>query len=78
MEFEYKGYTGELIDVDDSGRLHGRVTNISDVVDFKAHLYRSAVRDLGGSSELLATVDGTVYESEEATRPCGCTGLAVG
>lgn len=41
-------------------------------------LYRSAVKELGGDTSMFATVDGTVYETEEATRPCGCLGLAIG
>ena len=43
-----------------------------------SNMYRSAVRELGGDTSRLATVDGAVYEDESAIRPCGCTGLAVG
>lgn len=43
-----------------------------------SNLYRSAYKELGGDTSLFATVDGTVYESEEAIRPCGCLGLAIG
>lgn len=43
-----------------------------------SNLYRSAVKELGGDTSRLATVDGTVYDSEEAIRPCGCLGLAIG
>jgi hypothetical protein len=43
-----------------------------------SNLYRSAYKELNGDSSLLATVNGTVYESEDASRPCGCLGLAIG
>lgn len=43
-----------------------------------SNLYRSAVKELGGDTSKLATVDGAVYETEEAIRPCGCLALAVG
>lgn len=43
-----------------------------------SNLYRSAYKELGGNSNLLATVDGTVYESSDAIKPCGCLGLAIG
>lgn len=43
-----------------------------------SNLYRAAAKELGRDTSLLATVDGVVYDSEEAIRPCGCLGLAVG
>ncbi len=43
-----------------------------------SNLFRSAVKELGGSTTRLATVEGVVYQSEEDMRPCGCLGLAVG
>lgn len=43
-----------------------------------SNLYRSAVKELGGDTSRLATVDGAVYEDETAVRPCGVTALAVG
>lgn len=43
-----------------------------------SNLYRAAVKEMGGNTSRLATVDGTVYEDEKAIRPCGCTGLSVG
>lgn len=43
-----------------------------------SNLYRSAVKELGGDTTLLATVDGAVYSDESAVRPCGCLALAVG
>lgn len=49
-----------------------------DKIVIVSNLYRSAYKELNGDSTLLATVDGTVYESEDAIRPCGCLGLAIG
>ncbi len=43
-----------------------------------SNLYRSAVKELGGDTSRLATVDGVVYASEVGLRPCGCLALAVG
>ena len=43
-----------------------------------SNLYRSAVKELGGSTEKLATVNGVVYDDKDAVKPCGCTSLAVG
>jgi hypothetical protein len=43
-----------------------------------SNMFRAAVVELGGDTSSLATVDGTVYESEESLRPCGCLALAVG
>ncbi len=43
-----------------------------------SNLYRSAVKELGGDTSRLATVDGVVYQSESDMRPCGCLSLAVG
>ena len=43
-----------------------------------SNLYRSAVKELSGSTEKLATVNGVVYDDKDAVRPCGCTSLAVG
>jgi hypothetical protein len=43
-----------------------------------SNLYRSAVKELGGKTSKLATVDGVVYASESEMKPCGCTALAVG
>jgi hypothetical protein len=43
-----------------------------------SNLYRSAVKELGGDTSLLATVDGTVYESAENPKPIGILRLAVG
>jgi hypothetical protein len=43
-----------------------------------SNLYRSACVELGLDTSKLATVDGVVYADESGTRPCGCTGLAVG
>jgi hypothetical protein len=43
-----------------------------------SNLYRSAVKELGGDTSFLCTVDGAVYDSENAMRPCGCLALAVG
>ena len=40
-------------------------------------LYRSAVKELGGDTSMLATVEGKVF-SEEATTIAGCLGLAIG
>lgn len=49
-----------------------------DKVVIVSNLYRSAYKELSGDTSLFATVDGTVYESEDAIRPCGCLGLAIG
>ena len=43
-----------------------------------SNLYRSAVKELGGSTEKLATVNGVIYDDKDAVKPCGCTSLAVG
>jgi hypothetical protein len=43
-----------------------------------SNLYRSAVKELGGDTSKLATVDGVVYASEADMKPCGCTALAIG
>jgi hypothetical protein len=43
-----------------------------------SQIFRSAVKELGGNTSRLATVDGTVYKSPLDLRPCGCTALAVG
>lgn len=43
-----------------------------------SNLYRSALVELGRDTSKLATIDGAVYADESMTRPCGCTGLAVG
>lgn len=43
-----------------------------------SNLYRSACLELGRDISCLATVDGSVYETEEAIRPCGVLALAVG
>ena len=43
-----------------------------------SNLYRSALVELGRDTSKLATIDGAVYADESVTRPCGCTGLAVG
>jgi len=43
-----------------------------------SNLYRSAVKELGGDTSKLATVDGTVYESEANPKPVGILRLAVG
>jgi len=43
-----------------------------------SNLYRSAVKELGGDTSKLATVDGVVYQSVDNPRPCGCLGLAIG
>jgi hypothetical protein len=43
-----------------------------------SNLFRSAVKELGGSTDDLATVDGVVYDDPTNTRPCGCLGLAIG
>ena len=43
-----------------------------------SNLYRSAVKELGGDTSKLATVDGTVYESESNPKPVGILRLAVG
>lgn len=43
-----------------------------------SNLYRSAVKELGGDTSALATVDGVVYKFEFDLRPCGCLNLAVG
>lgn len=43
-----------------------------------SNLYRSALIELGRDTSKLATIDGVVYADEAGTRPCGCTGLAVG
>lgn len=43
-----------------------------------SQLYRAACKELGRDTSRLATVDGTVYESESSLRPCGCLSLAVG
>jgi len=43
-----------------------------------SNLYRSAVKELGGDTSKLATVDGVVYDDPTNPRPCGCLGLAIG
>lgn len=43
-----------------------------------SNLYRSALVELGLDTSKVATIDGAVYQDEAGTRPCGCTGLAVG
>jgi hypothetical protein len=43
-----------------------------------SNLYRSAVKELGGDTSRLATVDGVVYGDRDNPRPCGCLGLAIG
>ena len=43
-----------------------------------SNLFRSAVKELGGDTSKLATVDGVVYNNPENPRPCGCLGLAIG
>jgi len=43
-----------------------------------SNLYRSAVKELGGDTSKLCTIDGAVYADETATRPVGCLALAVG
>ena len=43
-----------------------------------SNLYRSAVKELGGDTSKLATVDGTVYDSESSVKPVGVLRLAVG
>ena len=43
-----------------------------------SNLYRSAVKELGGDTSKLATVDGVVYQDVNNPRPCGCLGLAIG
>ncbi len=41
-------------------------------------LYRRAVEALGGDTSRLATVDSTVYASEDGKQPVGCLHLAIG
>jgi len=36
------------------------------------------VKELGGDTSKLATIDGAVYNSEANPRPVGCLSLAVG
>ena len=43
-----------------------------------SNLYRSAVKELGGDTSMLATIDGKVYLSAEDKQTCGCIGLAIG
>ena len=43
-----------------------------------SNLYRAAVKELGGDTSKLATVNGVVYSDPENPRPCGCLGLAIG
>ena len=43
-----------------------------------SNLYRSACVELGLDTDRLATVNGVVYYSYDAVKPCGCTSLAVG
>ena len=43
-----------------------------------SNLYRSAVKELGGDTSKLATVNGVVYYDTDNPRPCGCLGLAIG
>ena len=43
-----------------------------------SQLYRSAAKEIHGYTANLATVEGTVYETEDAIRPCGCLSLSVG
>lgn len=43
-----------------------------------SNLYRAACVELGRDTSRLGTVDGTVYEDENAVRPCGCTAIAIG
>lgn len=43
-----------------------------------SNLFRSAVKELGGDTSRLATVDGVVYSDVDNPRPCGCLGLAIG
>lgn len=56
---------------------HDPIPEEGDIV-VVSNLFRSAVRELGGDTSRLATVDGTVYADETAVRPIGCTALAVG
>jgi len=43
-----------------------------------SQLYRAAAKETHGYTANLCTVQGTVYENEEAVRPCGCLSLSVG
>lgn len=43
-----------------------------------SNLYRAACIELGRDVSTLGTVDGAVYEDENAVRPCGCIAIAVG
>jgi hypothetical protein len=43
-----------------------------------SQLYRAAAKEVHGYTANLCTVQGTVYENEEAVRPCGCLSLSVG
>ena len=49
-----------------------------DEIVIVSNLYRSALKDLGISTQRLATVGGTVYASVDNPRPVGCTYLSVG
>lgn len=56
---------------------YDEIPNDYDIV-IVSNLFRSAVKELGGDTSKLATVDGVVYQSEIDMRPCGCINLAVG
>ena len=70
---ETEGASAIAVDADDRRRR----TRGPDIV-VVSNMYRSAVKELGGSTSKLATVSGTVYSDESAVRPCGCLRLAVG
>lgn len=43
-----------------------------------SNFFRAAVKECGGDTSRLATVNGVIYISENDLRTCGCLGLSVG
>jgi hypothetical protein len=43
-----------------------------------SNFYRSAVKELGGDTSKLGTVNGVVYADATNPRPCGCLEIAIG
>jgi hypothetical protein len=43
-----------------------------------SNLYRSAVKELGGDTSKLGTINGAVYGDKDNPRPCGCLEIAIG
>lgn len=40
--------------------------------------FKAACAALGRDISTLGTIHGTIYETEDAIRPCGCLGISVG